>query len=259
MSAPFPPLTRRQRLVRRFVPLVVAVGAVAWLTVTLAGASFLHAMATTTTSSVPTPPTTTTTSVPTPPTSTTTTTVPVTMTTTGEGALPQTGAYPSSASPQFQAAMGDLFDAVAHGTPQSAVAAFFPEAAYVQLKSIPGAASDWQNRLLAEYDHDLAAATAELGAEAASATQVSVQVPMEYAHWVPVGVCENSVGYFEVANTRVVYSIGGVVRSFGIASLISWRGEWYVVHLGAILRSGGGGVVLDPQTGPGTSAPSTTC
>ena len=57
----------------------------------------------------------------------------------------------------------------------------------------------------------------------------------------------------------MVYTEAGVTRSFGIASLISWRGEWYVVHLGAVVRSGGGGVVLDPESGAGRSAPSSTC
>ena len=75
---------------------------------------------------------------------------------------------------------------------------------------------------------------------------------MQYAHWVPPGVCDNGVGYYEVANSRVVYTEAGVTRSFGIASLISWRGEWYVVHLGAILRDGTGGTVLDPATGAGS-------
>jgi len=248
MPGPAPHLDRRQRLLRRFVPLVVATIVVLWLAVSaLGGGTATVASTTTTTTSTTTPP------------STTTTTLPPTATTSPDGALPQTATFPSSSSAQFQSSMGDLFGAVAHGTPQSAVGAFFPEAAYVQLKSIQGAASDWQNRLLAEYDQDIAAATAELGPGAASATLESVQVPQQYGHWVPPGECENSVGYFEVANSRIVYSLGGVTRSFGIASLISWRGEWYVVHLGAILRPGSGGVVLDPQTGPGTSAPSTTC
>jgi hypothetical protein len=242
------PLPRRQRLLRRFAPLVAGVLVVCWLLATAVGGGAGRSALTTTARTVA-------------PTTSTTTTVPptTTSTTSGAGALPQTGAYPSSSSPQFQAAMADLFGAVAHGTPATAADAFFPEAAYVQLKSIAGAASDYQNRLLAEYDQDLAAATAELGSGAATATLVSVQVPMQYAHWVPPGECDNSVGYFEVANSRVVYSLGGAIRSFGIASLISWRGEWYVVHLGAILRPGTGGVVLDPQSGTGTSAASTTC
>lgn len=255
MAGPTLPLTRRQRLVRRFVPLAAGTLAVVWLTVSVVdgGPATVVASNTGTTPARPvgtTRPTSTT---------TTTTTVPVTTTTPAAGALPQTGTFPSSTSPRFQAAMAELFGAVARGNPGAAVDAFFPEAAYVQLKTIPGAAADYENRLVAEYDQDIAAATAAIGPDAASATLVSVQVPMEYAHWVPPGECENSVGYFEVANSRVVYTLGGVTRSFGIASLISWRGEWYVVHLGAILRPGSGGVVLDPQTGPGSSAPSTTC
>jgi len=189
------------------------------------------------------------------------TTVPLATTTTtvGAGALPQTDALPSADSPQFLAAMADLFGAVAHDTPTTAGDAFFPEAAYVQLKSIGDASADWQDRLLAEYELDIGATAAALGPGAPSAVLVSVQVPMGYAHWVPPGVCDNDVGYYEVANSRMIYSLGGVTRSFGIASLISWRGEWYVVHLGAILRPGSGGVVLDPVDGPGQSPPSTTC
>jgi hypothetical protein len=246
MPRPSPFLTRRQRLLRRLLPLVAGVVVVLWLAVAALGGG-----STTTATTTTTAPRTTTT--------TTTSTVPVTATTSAAGALPQTGSFPSVSSAQFQSSMTDLFGAVAHDTPPSAAGAFFPEAAYVQLKSISDASSDYQDRLMAEYDQDIAAATAELGPDAASATFVSVQVPQQYAHWVSPGVCENSVGYFEVANPRMVYSLGGVTRSFGIASLISWRGEWYVIHLGAILRPGSGGVVLDPQTGPGTSPPSTTC
>ena len=47
-------------------------------------------------------------------------------------------------------------------------------------------------------------------------------------------------------NARVVYREDGQIRSFGIASMISWRGVWYVVHLGAILRSSDAGAVDEP-------------
>jgi hypothetical protein len=56
-----------------------------------------------------------------------------------------------------------------------------------------------------------------------------------------------------------VYQLDGQTRSFGIASLISWRGEWYVVHLGAILRNSAAGEVDEPAVGPGYSVPSRTC
>jgi hypothetical protein len=167
---------------------------------------------------------------------------------------------PTSTDPQFAAEMQALWQGVVQGSVTPALPAFFPKTAYVQLKTGLGdPAGDWQNRLVADYGLDIGAAHALLGPDASQATFVSVSVPQQYAHWIPPGVCANGIGYYEVANSRVVYQLGGVTKSFGIASLISWRGEWYVVHFGAILRSGGGGEVDDPETGAGYSAASSTC
>jgi hypothetical protein len=179
--------------------------------------------------------------------------------TTDVGSLPQTGTFPTAISPAFQAGMAALWQGVVAGSPDVARAAFFPESAYLQLKTIAGPGSDYSDRLLADFAADLGAAHALLGPDAGAASFVSVNVPEQYGHWVPPGVCDNRVGYYEVANSRVVYQEDGQVRSFGIASLISWRGEWYVVHLGAILRSTSQGIVEDPETGPGSSSDSTTC
>ena len=77
--------------------------------------------------------------------------------------------------------------------------------------------------------------------------------------WVPPGSCDNTVGYYEVPNSRIVYEENGQTESFGIASMISWRGVWYVVHLGAVVRSSESGVVDDPEAGPGSPAYSGTC
>jgi hypothetical protein len=41
--------------------------------------------------------------------------------------------------------------------------------------------------------------------------------------------------------------------------MISWRGVWYVIHLGAAVRNVAAGVVDDPSEGPGESVPSSTC
>ncbi len=189
-----------------------------------------------------------------PPTSPTTTS-----TTAGPGALPQTNALPSAETPQFHAEMLDLWDAIVSGNDTEAMPAFFPEQAYLQIKSIANPAADFQDRLVAEFAADVTAAHDLLASDPGAASLVGVNVPGQYAHWIVPGVCDNSVGYYEVANARIVYSQGGVERSFGIASLISWRGVWYVVHLGAIIQSASAGVVEDPQTGPGISAPSQTC
>ncbi len=199
--------------------------------------------------------TTTTTAAPTTTTSSTTTT-----TTTDPGTLPQTMQFPASSDPQFAAEIQALWQGVVQGSVTPALPAFFPKTAYVQLKTgIGDPGGDWQNRLVADYALDIGAAHALLGADPGQATFVSVSVPEQYGHWIPPGVCANGIGYYEVANSRVVYQLDGVTRSFGIASLISWRGEWYVVHFGAILRSGGGGEVDDPEVGTGSSAPSSTC
>ena len=242
--------TRRDRVARRLVPLVAALAAVAALVVwaVLPGNGRPGTASASTTSTAP--------STTLPP---TTTTLPPTTTKTDPGALPQTDALPSPTSPQFLAAMQALFGAIAAGTPATAQVAFFPQSAYLQVKDIADAAGDYQTRLVGAYDLDILAAHAALGAGVATASLTGVDVPMQYAHWVPPGTCSNGVGYYEVANSRMVYTEAGVTRSFGIASLISWRGEWYVVHLGAVVRSGAGGVVLDPETGAGTSAPSSTC
>ena len=183
-----------------------------------------------------------------------------TATTTDPGTLPQTAGFPASGSPQFNAEMAALWQGIVTGSVTPALPAFFPRSAYVQLKTGLGdPAGDWQNRLVADYGLDLQAAHALLAPDPAQASLVTVSVPEQYGHWIPSGVCDNGVGYFEVANSRVVYQLEGQTRSFGIASMISWRGTWYVVHLGAILRGSAAGVVDEPATGPGTSAPSHTC
>ncbi len=191
---------------------------------------------------------------------TTSTVPPTTTTTTGPGTLPQTSTLPSATSPQFHAEMADLWQAVVTGNANAGVPAFFPVGAYVQLKSIPNPQTDWRQRLFGVFALDVGAAHTLLGPAAATAQLVSVSVPTQYAHWVTPGVCYNSIGYYEVPNARVVYREGGAVKSFGIASMISWRGQWYVVHFGAVLRTTTGqGLVDTPATGPGTSAYSSTC
>lgn len=176
------------------------------------------------------------------------------------GALPQTHVLPSASSPRFRELMAALWRGITSDSLPRALPAFFPRQAYVRLKAIPSAGADWLNRLLREYRLDIAAAHALLGAGAASAQLLEVSVPSSYAHWVPAGACYNGIGYYEAPNARVSYREGGATRSFGIASLISWRGVWYVVHLGSVLRgSEDSGTVDEPSSGAGSSAYSSTC
>jgi hypothetical protein len=175
------------------------------------------------------------------------------------GSLPQTRRLPSAATPAFRAEVRALWAGVQRNSLAKAMPAFFPEAAYVQVKAIGDARGDYTGRLLADYRLDLAAAHGLLGAHPGAADLVGVKLPQSSVHWVPPNVCLNRVGYYEWPNARLVYRQNGAVRSFGIASMISWRGVWYVVHLGAVVRASAVGVVDDPSPGTGISAPSSTC
>ena len=173
--------------------------------------------------------------------------------------LHQTMALPSAHTRVFHAEMTDLWTAVVTGRPVLAADAFFPLTAYEQVKAIADPAADWHSRLWSEFQLDVAAAHALLGPGGAHASLVQVIVPATEASWIVPGVCYNGVGYWHVGGARVVYRLGGQLRSFGIASLISWRGRWYVVHFGGVLRSSAGGMVDQPSLGTGTPGPPGGC
>jgi hypothetical protein len=174
-------------------------------------------------------------------------------------ALRQTEQRPSTSDACFHAIVHALWRGIREDSPRTARYAFFPLRAYEQLKAIADPYSDYTGRLLVDYQLDLRAAHALLGSRTRAARLVGAVVPQADVRWIPPDACYNRLGYYEVPNARLVYRVGGQVRSFGIASLISWRGTWYVVHLGAVKRLGYGGEVDDPSDGPGASAPSSTC
>jgi hypothetical protein len=42
----------------------------------------------------------------------------------------------------------------------------------------------------------------------------------------------NKLGYYRVTRSKLRYlDAGGTEHTLGLTSLISWRGEWFVVHL----------------------------
>ena len=174
----------------------------------------------------------------------------------GAGARPQTRALPRTDSAAFRNAMADLWLAVTTGNPRFARPGFFPVAAYQQVKAEPYPAADWQDRLWYDFVLDVRAAHRLLGS---GATLDRVIVPRTYAAWVYPGACYNRVGYWHAPGARVVYREHGQERSFGIASLISWRGVWYVVHLGAVQRTAATGIVDQPAAGPGVPGPPGGC
>ena len=164
------------------------------------------------------------------------------------GTLPQTSALPKTNAAAFKNAVHDLWLAVATGNAGYARPAFFPEKAYEQVKAIADPESDWQGRLWLDFTLDVAAVHKLIKP---GATLTKVITPTEDEQWIPTGACYNSTGYWHLPGSRLVYREGGVTHSFGIASFISWRGDWYLIHLGALVRGGAYGIVDDPETGEG--------
>lgn len=158
------------------------------------------------------------------------------------GSLPQTTARPSASDPQFARRIGALWAAIEAGAGDtSAASSFFPLAAYLQVKAISNPAADYSNRLIALYDLDIGALHRKIGS---GATLLGVDVPAGSATWVTPGQEYNKESYWRVYGTRVRYrTASGQEGSFGIFSLISWRGQWYVVHLGPIERIPGTGAI----------------
>jgi hypothetical protein len=176
------------------------------------------------------------------------------------GRLPQTRTNPGT-GPGLNAEMRTLWSAIQTDNAGLARTVFFPESAYLKMKTgvLGNPASDYTGRLAAFYTLDLAAYRAHLGTDPARATLTAVHADPALAAWIPAGACENTVGYWHLPGTRLVYTQHGRVASVRVASLISWHGQWYVVHLGPNPRPSNVGTVDDPLTGPGTPGPGGGC
>ncbi len=165
---------------------------------------------------------------------TTTTAVPATTTTVDPGTLPQTHQLPGTTDAQFQAGVAGLWQAVVTGNPAPALPFFFPLSAYIQVKGISDPVHDYDTRLIPDFEQDIATLHAALGPDPAAAQFVSVTVPERAAEWILPGVEYNKGSYYRVYGSAIHYTLDGQARSFPIVSMISWRGEWYVVHLSSI-------------------------
>jgi hypothetical protein len=168
------------------------------------------------------------------PAGTTTTAPAATPTTVDPGALPQTEDKPTASGAQFDAGAQALWQAIVHDDPSLAMSFFFPEQAYLQVKAINDPAGDYTSRLIANYEQDVHTLHAQLGTDASRAQYTGLSVPGDQAVWVQPGAEYNKLSYWRVYGSTLGYTVDGQAHSFPVTSLISWRGQWYVVHLGAI-------------------------
>lgn len=154
-----------------------------------------------------------------------------TVTTDDPGTLPQTDDRPSAAGTRFDAGVQGLWQAIRDDRPELALPFFFPKTAYLQVKAISDPATDYEQRLIANYEQDIHGLHAQLGADPANAEFAAIDVPDDQAVLVQPGEESNKLSYWRVYGTTLQYTLNGQTNSFPVTSLISWRGEWYVVHL----------------------------
>jgi hypothetical protein len=146
--------------------------------------------------------------------------------------LPQTDQRPSLDSPSFRQRIDALANAILSGDAEPAKAAFFPLVAYRQVKDVAKPERDYKFRLLANFGRDLGEYHRALGSAAAKARFTGVTVSERDAKWMGPGSEGNKLGYFRVLHSRLHFTLPtGRSRDLELTSLISWRGEWYVVHL----------------------------
>jgi hypothetical protein len=146
--------------------------------------------------------------------------------------LPQTDQRPSTSSPAFRQRIEVLAEAIVRGDAEPALGSFFPLVAYRQVKDLAKPERDYKFRLLTNFRRDVLEYHRALGAEAAQARFTGITVSEKDARWMESGSEGNKLGYFRVLRARLHFALpAGRSRDFELTSLISWRGEWYVVHL----------------------------
>jgi len=148
--------------------------------------------------------------------------------------LPQTRDRPPLSSPAFEERAAALWMAIVRDEPALGMPFFFPLEAYEQVKDVADPAADWKHRLVAAYERDIHTLHVRLGDQAATARLSTLEVPDARGRWVEPGEEWNKLGYYRVFGSRLRFELDGGTDAFEIKSLISWRGEWYVVHLSAI-------------------------
>jgi hypothetical protein len=146
--------------------------------------------------------------------------------------LPQTEDKPSGDSPAFQKRAELLFEAIKKDDASIAEPSFFPKSAYAQVKDIPKAERDWETRLWRLFKRDIHEYHQHLGKDPESVEYAGVVVADKHSKWITKNTEGNRLGYFRAFGTVLQYkNAKGKLVKLEVTSIISWRGEWFVVHL----------------------------
>ena len=148
--------------------------------------------------------------------------------------LPQTRDKPEASGAVFDTRVAALWEAIVRDEPERALPFFFPLPAYEQVKAIQNPAADWKRRLVGAYSRDIHELHKKLGKDAEQAKFVRFEAGPA-PRWVEPNEEYNKLGYWRVFGSKLRWErADGKAEAIDVKSLISWRGEWFVVHLSAI-------------------------
>lgn len=145
---------------------------------------------------------------------------------------PQTDEKPVTSDARFQTRVALLCKAIIDGTPEVAHDSFFPLVAYRQVKAIEDPDRDYRLRLLRHFDRDILDYHRRVAKKPGPLRCAGLKVPEGQARWMKPGSEYNRIGYFRVLRSQLgLTDTNENTFSLEVTSLISWRGQWYVVHL----------------------------
>lgn len=110
--------------------------------------------------------------------------------------------------------------------------AFFPVVAYAEVKAIAKPERDWQHRLIGAFTRNIHEYHEKLGEAASSVELRGIEIPEANVKFMKPGSEGNKLGYHRVLRSTLrLGTPDGRELELEVTSMISWRGEWYVVHL----------------------------
>jgi hypothetical protein len=125
-----------------------------------------------------------------------------------------------------------LASAIIEGRPDQAHAAFFPLVAYRQVKAIADPDRDYRLRLLRHFDRDIAEYHQRVSKRRGPLKYLGIRLQTRQARWMKPGSEYNRIGYFRALRSGLeLADADGNTFTLEVTSLISWRGQWFVVHL----------------------------
>lgn len=146
--------------------------------------------------------------------------------------LPQTKDEPSLDSPAFKRRLELVWRAIVANDATLAEPAFFPVEAYEVVKDIEKPRADWKSRLIKNFHRDVKGYHKELGPEPQALELVGLEIDPARVKWIEPGKEGNKVGYYRVTRGKLRFKDpSGAEKKLELTSLISWRGEWFIVHL----------------------------